>query len=126
MPPIADVMPLSVPGMACTCPAFKLGEPTPEQAIKALARAAVVTVEDKGIKDGYRHYVAWTDPANRYEVASGQGRGGWCKHCFAVLFIDNPNLRQAALGADDLLSQMAELEKENRKLQREVERWKKK
>jgi len=112
-------------GWGCTCPSFRFGEPKPDAALKALAKAAVVTVEDMGTDGPYRRYRAWTEPGKYYEVARGPGRGGFCKHVAACLFLENPWLRQAALGASDLLEQFDALEKENKKLRREIARWQK-
>jgi len=124
--PIVEAANLPTSGWACRCKAFKLDEPTPEQAVKALARSVAVTVEDQGERYGYRCFMAWTDLASRYHLVAGPGVGGFCKHIIACSFIDNPWLQQAAIGTDDLLIQVVELQKENRKLRRENERWQKK
>jgi len=107
-------------GWGCSCRAFRRGEPNPERAAKALARAAVVTVEDLGTDGAYHRFRAWTEPDSRYEVACGPGQGGFCKHVLACLFVDHPWLRQAALGASDIVEQNTALEKENKKLKKEI------
>ena len=108
------------PGWGCTCRAFRLGEPTPEQALAALARSANVTVEDRGaFRDGTHRFEAWTDPDNRYIVTYDQNRpGGWCKHTIACLSHFAPWHRQLALGASDALDEIKRLRKEIKGLQR--------
>jgi len=113
-------------GWGCSDPSFRYGEPTPEQALKALARSANVTVEYKGEDEDGLHFEAWTDPDNRYQVTYGPGRGGFCKHAAACLVHWAPWHRQLALGAADALEEIKRLEKETRKLRRETEKWKKK
>lgn len=112
-------------GWGCNCGkgAFRLGTPTPDEAVRALARAATVTVTDLGIDErGVRRFRVWTEPGKEYDVLFGPGRGGYDKHCMAATFIDAPFLYQAALGAGDLLDKVNELEKANRKLRKELER----
>lgn len=106
----------------CSCPAFTTAEPTPEQALKALARAVVVTVT----QEGPNQWEVWTEPESRYTVVREPGMGGFCKHVIACLIYENPWLREVALGADTLLQQAHDLEKENRKLGKEVTKWQKK
>jgi hypothetical protein len=93
-----------------------LGEPTPEEAVKALARSASVTVTDKG---GW--YECWTDPEDRYRVTHDPANpGGWCKHCIAAMVAFAPWHRQLALGTQELLDEIHELRKENRKRGRRI------
>jgi len=122
--PKADVKPLSTgPGWGCSCPAFRLGEPTPEQALAALARSVNVTVESKG----WSQFVAWTDPESRYIVTLDMANpGGWCKHIIASQVTWVSWHRQLALGADDALAEIKRLEKESKKLRREITKWQKK
>jgi len=65
---------------ACTCQAFRFDEPTPGQALKALAKVGLVTVTPRGPNQ----WEVWTDPEDRYIVTKGPGPGGFCKHCLAV------------------------------------------
>jgi len=124
--PKADVKPLSPgAGFGCSCPSFRLGEPTPEQALAALARSASVTVEGSG----WNQFIAWTNPENRYIVtfdSDARKGAGFCKHCTAALTRWAPWHRQLALGADDALAEIKRLEKESKKLRREITKWKKK
>jgi hypothetical protein len=111
------------PGWGCSCRAFRRGEPTPEQALAALARSANVTVEFRAEGE----FVAWTDPADRYEVTFDPYKpGGWCKHCVACLSHLAPWHRQLALGAGDALDEIKRLRKEIKKLERENERLRRK
>ena len=112
----------SGPGWGCTCRAFRMGEPTPEQALAALARSANVTVEDMGaFRDGTHRFEAWTDPDNRYIVTYDQSRpGGWCKHTIACLVQFAPWHRQLALGASDALDEIKRLRKELKARDREI------
>jgi hypothetical protein len=126
MSPVFDAgKPVSVgPGWGCSCPAYRHGEPTPEEAVKALDRAANVTVLWLG-KDGESNleFEAWTDPENRYKLTYGPGGPhGWCKHCVAALSHYAPWFRQLALGAGELLKENHELRKESRKNERRIER----
>ena len=109
-------------GWGCSCQAHKLGEPTPEEAVKALDRAANVTVLFiQNGPDGLE-FEAWTDPENRYAVTYGHGRGGWCKHTIACASHWMPCFHQLALGAGELLAENHEQGKEIRKLERRIER----
>ena len=110
------------PGFGCTCRAFRLGEPTPEQALAALARSANVTVEDKG-HGALSEYMfrAWTEPENHYIVTYDPNRsGGWCKHTIACLSHFAPWHRQLALGADQALNDIRALATQNRKMLRSI------
>ena len=110
------------PGWGCSCPAFRMGEPTPEPALAALARAVTVTVEDKGwSSSGTRRFEAWTEPENRYLVTyDPRHAGGWCKHIMACQVAFAPWHRHLALGAEDALATIKRLEKEARKRDREI------
>lgn len=112
------------PGWGCSDPSFRLGEPDPQTALKRLADSADVTVQDKGMyQDGTHSFEVWTDPANRYEVAfDPNGKGGYCKHVLACASHWFPWFRQVALGAGWALNRIAELEKDNRRLEREVKK----
>jgi len=118
--PRADVKPLGIgPGFGCNCKAFRFGEPTPEQALAALAKSASVTVEGCG----WNQFIAWTNPENRYIVTFDQDarRGaGFCKHCTAALSRWAPWHRQLALGADEALSEIKRLKGELKKRDREL------
>ena len=110
------------PGWGCTCRAFRLSEPTPEQALAALARSANVTVTDLDWQgDGTRQFEAWTEPENRYYVHFDEHRpGGWCKHTIACLTHWAPWHRQLALGADQALNDIKALSTQNRKMLRSI------
>ena len=110
------------PGLGCSCRAFRMGEPTPEQALAALARSANVTVTDMGaFRDGTHEFGAWTDPKNRYSVAFDENKpGGWCKHCIAALAHWAPWHRRLALGADEALAEIKNLRKELKARDREI------
>ena len=110
------------PGWGCTCRAFRLGEPTPEQALAALARSANVTVEDKGPGALSEHmFRAWTEPENRYVVTYDPDKsGGWCKHTIGCMSHFAPWHRQLALGAADALDEIKRLRKELRARDREI------
>jgi hypothetical protein len=111
------------PGWGCSCPAYRHGEPTPEQAIKALDRATNVTVLWLGNGPDGIEFEAWTDPANRYKLTYGSGGPhGWCKHAIGCLSHYAPWFRQLALGAGELLKENHELGKEKRKLERTIKR----
>ena len=117
-------MPVSMgemgPGWGCSCRAFRMGEPTPEQAFAALARSANVTVVDMGAsRDNTHRFGAWTDPESQYVVTYDPNKpGGWDKHILACLTYWVPWFRQVALGACDALDKIKYLEKENKKLQK--------
>ena len=121
--PRADVKPLGTsPGWGCDCRGFRLGEPTPEQALAALARSASVTVEESGSFWAWTHnFEAWTDPENRYIVTFDETKpGGHCKHITAALSHWAPWHRQLALGADEALSEIKRLKGELKKRDREL------
>jgi len=108
-------------GWGCSCPAFKIDEPTPEQALAALARSATVTVTFGGIdQDGNLCFRAWTEPGNVYEVTYGAGEHGWCKHSLACLSNWLPWYHQLALGASGALDEIERLRKENKRLGKEI------
>ena len=110
---------LTGPGWGCNCRAFRMGEPTPEQALAALARSANVTVWSSNGKQ----FVAWTEPGNRYDVTWDPDKpGGWCKHTIACLVHWAPWHRQLALGADATLADIHRLEKELRAANRKIAR----
>ena len=109
-------------GWGCSCPATRHGEPTPEQAVKALDRAANVTVLFLGNGPDGLEFEAWTDPENRYQLTYGPGRHSWCKHSIGCLSHYAPWFRQLALGAGELLRENHRLRKENRKYERTIER----
>jgi hypothetical protein len=67
-------------GWGCTCQAFRLTEPTPEQALAALVKVGLVTVTPRSLNQ----WDAWTTPDSRYIVTRAPGPGGFCKHCLAV------------------------------------------
>ena len=117
----------SGPGWGCSCKSSKFGEPTPEQAIMTLARSANVTVAlKKKFSNGKLEFEAWTDPESRYVVTyDPELPGTFCKHATACAIHFAPWQRQAALGAKGLLEKAATLERENRKLRKELEKWKK-
>lgn len=86
-----------------------LGEPTPEQAAKAVARSAGVTVRDLG---GWR-FLAWSDPESKYSVVFDPDRpGGWCKHVAACAAEFLPWLPQVAHGVAALEGRIESAEKE--------------
>lgn len=98
------------PGWGCSCPSFRLGEPTPEQAVAALIRSRSVTVVDQGVRDGLHYFTAWTKPGNEYTVVFAPDHpGGWCKHIIACLSVWYPWLRAVA----ELLSKQKERGNEN-------------
>lgn len=113
------------PGFGCSCRAFRLGEPTPEQALKELARSANVTTEREFCHPWRDEtpFTAWTEPDVKHKVwfdpqaLSGTGH---CKHVLGCLSHWVPWFRQVALGAAWALDRIAELEKENKRLGREV------
>ena len=111
------------PGWGCTCRAFRMGEPTPEQALAALARSANVTVEELALWQGHRDrmFKVWTEPQNQYTVTYDPLKpGGWCKHTIACLSHFAPWHRQLALGAADALDEIKRLRKENKRYEREI------
>jgi len=113
----------SGPGWGCSCRGFRWDQPTPEQALAALARSASVTVEFVGADGDKLQFIAWTEPENRYNVTYDPNHaGGWDKHVLACLTHLVPWHRQLALGAADALDRIHELEKNNRKLQRKIAR----
>ena len=123
--PRADVKPLSTgPGWGCNCPAFRLGEPTPEQALAALARSVRKDSQGRAVtvdRRGDTQYRAWTDPKSAYNIVfDPQKSGGWCKHIIACLVYWAPWHRQLALGADDALAEIKSLRKELKKREREI------
>jgi hypothetical protein len=125
--PKADVAPLPAlgPGFGCNCPAFRFGEPTPEQAAKALANSANVTVQLIGVdSDGQAHFCTWTQPDHRYETVwdPAARRAGWCKHSIACLAHWAPWHRQLALGADALIAEAGALRAQVKKLEREAKK----
>ena len=113
--PRADVKPLETgPGFGCSCPSFKFGQPTPEQALAALARSASVAVFGKKGED--HEFIAWTNPEVRHVVIFDPDKpGGHCKHITACLTHWAPWHRQLALGADDALSEIKRLKGELKK-----------
>ncbi len=116
-----DTQTLTGLGWWCTCPACRLGEPTPAEALAALIRAASVTI----VPQGQDEWLAWTRPDSRYIVARAQGQGGWCKHILAVALHDQPLLRPAAIGAAELQAELKSLQKENRRLERCLKKYQK-
>ena len=120
MPVNMGEVPTIEPGWGCSCRGFRWDQPTPEQALAALARSANVTVTEIAP----HQFEAWTDPQDRYRVVfDPESRArGWCKHCIACMVQFAPWHRQLALGASDALDRIHELEKENRKLKRLMSR----
>ena len=110
------------PGWGCSCWPSRRDNLSPEQALKALARSALVTVTDLGWKpDGTRQFEAWTDPDSRYIVIYDPNRpGSFCKHCLAALIAWAPWHRQLALGAADALDEIKQLRKELKARDREI------
>jgi hypothetical protein len=114
-------------GWGCSCPAWRPGEPEPEEALRALARAELVTVEFEGWRDGQAHFTCWTDPKSRYAVTYDPNRpGGWCKHCMSALVQFAPWMPALEAGAAGALNKIAALEKEVKKLKKEKARWERK
>ena len=123
MPVSMGKPPGSGSGWGCSCWASRnSGNPTPEQALAALARSANVTVTDLGWKDdGTRQFEAWTEPENRYIVTYDPNHAGSvCKHCIAALTAWAPWHRQLALGASDALDEIKRLRKELKARDREI------
>ena len=110
------------PGWGCSCRAWRPGEPTPEQAFAALARSANVTVVDMGAsRDNTHRFGAWTDPESQYVVTYDPNKpGGWDKHILACLTYWVPWFRQVALGADEALTEIKQLQEDNRRLEKEI------
>ena len=88
-------------GFACSCPAWPKGRDlTPKAAIQMLIRSADVEVKQIGPDQ----WEVWTREESRYVVTRGQmEERRYCKHILAVLATHYPILRQAALGAVELL-----------------------
>ena len=127
--PKADVKPLETgPGFGCSCRAWRPGEPAdPNRALAAMARSANVTVSFIKRLDGTLYFRVWTEPDITYTVTHDPNSpGGWCKHTIACLSHWAPWHRQLALGADDALAEIKRLEKESKKLRREITKWQKK
>jgi hypothetical protein len=101
-----------VGGWACTCPAFKLGTPTPEQAVAALARSATVEAERL---DEARWLARSKGSPHTYVVAYDPDQpGGWCKHVARCASTFLPWLGEAAAGAATLIATVKEQGKEIR------------
>jgi hypothetical protein len=111
------------PGWGCSCPAYRHGEPTPEEAVKALDRAANVTVLFiQNGPDGLE-FEAWTEPENRYKLTYGpNGPHGWCKHALACVSHWLPFFYPLAIGAGELLAEDHKKGKEIKKLERRIAR----
>lgn len=104
--PIVDAGECSVGGFACTCKAFRLGEPTRADAVRAVARSFKVTVQ----KTGLNQWLAWTTFESKYVVVYDPNQpGGWCKHIAACSL---PWMRQVADGILTLDKRIVELEGE--------------
>jgi len=130
MPVVQAEPTISGPGWGCSCRAFRLGEPTPEEALSALARVVdpkrPVTVRFIKEDGNGIHFTAWSDPEERYNVTYDPGSpGGWCKHIVACAAHWFPWNRQLALGADEALGEIKKLRKElgsERKKRERIER----
>jgi hypothetical protein len=107
----------SGPGWGCSCRASRPGDPTPEQALAALARAADVTVEPvRTLPDGSMEFRAWTRPEDVYEVVYDPHREGWfCKHAVACSAFVAGSWLKAAMEGAKLDAQRRKSERRKRK-----------
>ena len=107
-------------GWACTCPAFKIGTPTPEQAVAALERSAAVETERL---DASRWLARSKGSPNTYVVVYDPTEpGGWCKHIARCASSYLPWLAQAAEGAAALSRELTDKRKELRECQKQQKR----
>jgi hypothetical protein len=122
-------------GWGCSCPSFKMGNPSPRTAYRAALKAVdekyPVQVLYQGIDDdGVISFAAWSKETRYAVVLAPDSSGGFCKHTLACAAeLGGAFWRSLFEGVkrqeEAWKKQMQELKQENRKLSRENQKLKK-